>query len=116
MATYIIAESAIDDLNDFRRSLLGSVAAHLITKERAKELHLDKMRQIFGQAWRESEGVRTIAIQCAHCKRIEKIQSDVIAFTCHCNPEEQFVARCRSIDLGGAEDLIRGVKPNVQFA
>jgi hypothetical protein len=113
---YIIAEGAIEELNQFRKTLLGSVAAHLITKERAKELHLEKMRVLFGQAWRESEGVRTIAIQCGFCRRIDKIQSDVVYFTCHCNPTEQFVARCRSIDFGGAESLIRSAKPGAQFA
>lgn len=115
MSTYIIAQGAIDELNAFRKTLLGSVAAHLITKERAKELHLEKMRSIFGQAWRECEGTYTIAIQCAYCKRIDKIQSDVVSFTCHCNPTEQFVARSRSIDFGSAESLILGVKPNAQF-
>jgi hypothetical protein len=113
---YIIAQGAVEELNDYRRTLLGSVAAHLITRDRAKELHLEKMRQIFGQAWRESEGARTIAIQCGFCKRIDKIQSDVVSFTCHCTPTEQFVARCRSIDFGGAESLIRGAKPGATFA
>lgn len=115
--SYIIAEGAIAELATFRKTLLGSVAAHLITKERAKELHLEKMRVIFGQAWRESDGVRTIAIQCAYCQQIDRIQSDVVSFTCRCNPTEQFVARSRSIDFGAssAESLIRGVKPTAQF-
>lgn len=113
---HIVAESAIAELNQFRKTLIGSVASHLITRERAKELHLEKMRVIFGQAWRESEGDRTIAIQCAYCNRIDKIQSDVVRFTCHCTPTEQFVARSRSIDLGSsAESLIRGVKPGAVF-
>lgn len=73
---------------------------HRITLEQAREMYWSEVRKILREAHVEVDPNRSVAIQCANCKKVEMTPGDVKVFRCPCSPnEEQWTHKCRFVDL-----------------
>jgi hypothetical protein len=98
---YIIPEGALKELNDFRSHLLSCVGRHLITRDQARKMHTERVRQICSQARAiDDNDSRAVPIQCVGCSRIIIIRPATLRYHCQCSPSvERFTHQSREIDL-----------------
>lgn len=98
---YVLSDTANAEIEASKRRSRELVARHLATAEQASRLHWDTVKKIVNDGGhQESHHERIIFVQCRFCDKAERIQGDILRYTCTCSPHTtQLTFQNRTIAL-----------------
>ena len=98
---FVLTAAANAEIAASRERCRNLVVQHLASAKQASALHWGTVRSVIKNGGHvESHAGRMIFVKCNYCPRVERVQGDVLRYSCPCTPNTvQLTFQNRTIEI-----------------